>query len=509
MSTQHPDNASNPHWVRGEVFSGEEEVFEAFYAFSELGCNEQMWDWEGKDVDPHVVRKLLTHFPEFFKENILGRDVFITYRVPNPEVERAERKGVIEALETIPRAYDIAKEFYGKVEAPPIFEVILPLTKSARDLIRLFNSYAKAIIGRGDVELEEGYTVKDWVGAFSPKRINVIPLVEDMESIFNIKEIVSGYVRFAGAKAVRVFIARSDPALNYGLFSAVILSKLALMKLRELSEELGVAVYPIIGTGSPPFRGHLTPDNLNNFLKEYRGYRTVTIQSALKYDVPLDRCREAISTLNKELRRERGSWELDEVLVKGVISKLAERYRKLVEGLAPLVNYVAKFVPKRRLRKLHIGLYGYSREIGRVKLPRAIEFVASLSSLGMPPEFIGLSALSRLSEEEFSELEEAYLTWRADLRKASSYVSWDNLDLLLSSGEASRFAERLGVKEALRSLVEDLKYCEESLGVKLGPRRLSERRHLNATNNLLISLLEGGDVKDYLLEAAKIRGYLG
>jgi Phosphoenolpyruvate carboxylase (EC 4.1.1.31) len=43
-----------------------------------------MWDAEGKDVDTHVVRKLFTNYPEFFKEKVLGRDVFLTYRIPNP-----------------------------------------------------------------------------------------------------------------------------------------------------------------------------------------------------------------------------------------------------------------------------------------------------------------------------------------------------------------------------------------------------------------------------------------
>ena len=33
---------------------------------------------------------------------------------------------------------------------------------------------------------------------------------------------------------VRVFIARSDPALNYGLVCAVLLSKIALAKLKAL-----------------------------------------------------------------------------------------------------------------------------------------------------------------------------------------------------------------------------------------------------------------------------------
>jgi len=59
MSTQHPDNVSPPPWTHDEILSGDAEVEETYFAFSELGCKEQMWDWEGKDADPNVVRKLL------------------------------------------------------------------------------------------------------------------------------------------------------------------------------------------------------------------------------------------------------------------------------------------------------------------------------------------------------------------------------------------------------------------------------------------------------------------
>ena len=34
-------------------------------------------------------------------------------------------------------------------------------------------------------------------------------------------------------------------------------------------------------------------------------------------------------------------------------------------------------VPRRRMRKLHIGLFGYSRSIGGISLPRAISFCAA------------------------------------------------------------------------------------------------------------------------------------
>ena len=76
-------------------------------------------------------------------------------------------------------------------------------------------------------------------------------------------------------KHLRVFIARSDPALNYGLICAVLLSKIALSKLKKTEKKQDVTVHPIIGVGSKPFRGHLSPENIENFLQEYKGLATV------------------------------------------------------------------------------------------------------------------------------------------------------------------------------------------------------------------------------------------
>src|SRR5689334_5320452 len=127
MSTQHPDNAHWPFFAENQQLTGEEEVREAHYVYSTLGVEEQMWDHEGKEVDSHVVTKLLADQPAFFKKKVLGKNVFLTLRVPNPERERASAKTLLEILESIPRSYDTARQFY-KDGVPPIFEIILPMT---------------------------------------------------------------------------------------------------------------------------------------------------------------------------------------------------------------------------------------------------------------------------------------------------------------------------------------------------------------------------------------------
>ena len=147
MSTQHPDNVNVPFFTEQPDLGGEDEIREAFYVYSSLGCDEQMWDVEGKEVDDFVVKKLLTRYESFFRERRLGTDLRLTVRVPNPAVERAEAKVLLETLESIPRSYDAARLFYGQDAAPPIFEVILPMTTSAEELDRIYRYYGTSSSG--------------------------------------------------------------------------------------------------------------------------------------------------------------------------------------------------------------------------------------------------------------------------------------------------------------------------------------------------------------------------
>ena len=48
MSTQHPDNVHAPFFSENPLIDGEDEIVEAYSAFSVLGCHEQLFDYEGK-----------------------------------------------------------------------------------------------------------------------------------------------------------------------------------------------------------------------------------------------------------------------------------------------------------------------------------------------------------------------------------------------------------------------------------------------------------------------------
>ena len=423
MSTQHPDNVNVPFFARGQKIGGEDEVKEAYYTYSHLGIDEQMWDVEGKEVDNYVVKKLLTTYEHFFHEKVLGEDVFLTLRVPNPVEERAEAKILLETLESIPRSFDASALFYGR-DVAPIFEVILPMTDSASSIDHIYQYYKEFIVGRQDKVFKKGdITIGEWIGQFKPATVNVIPLMEDLYHQLAADTIVRDYLADKkGVKDQRVFLARSDPAMNYGTFGAVVSNKIALMRLDKLSKDLGVNLHPILGAGSAPFRGNLSPRTVRRFTSEYPSVETFTLQSAFKYDYPLDEIRNAVHYLQHDFRPGKPA-QIDAESALKLTEDYTKAYQSQVKDLAATVNKMAKFIPKRRDRKLHTGLFGYARSLDGVTLPRAISFTASLYSLGCPPELLGLTAFTPAS---YSRAKEVYFFFEEDLRDALRSLNPDS-----------------------------------------------------------------------------------
>lgn len=425
MSTQHPDNVKAPFFSDRSIIQGETEIKEAYYAYSHLGCTEQMWDYEGKEVDNFVVKKLLTRYAHFFQEKRLGEDLFLTLRVPNPRVERAEAKVLLETLESIPRSFDTAQLFYGDAK-PPIFEVILPMTTKASELNRIYYYY-KEFVGGKERRSFFDVTVGEWVGDFKPDRINVIPLIEDKEHLLRADRIVEEYLQDKELGWQRIFLARSDPALNYGLVPAVLINKIALARLRQLEKRIKVELLPILGVGSAAFRGNFNPATVEDSLAEYPSVQTFTIQSAFKYDYEEEEIRKAIKRINETERKEADS--IEEERCREIIEKVAEQYSKSIRVLAPTINRISRYIPSRRARKLHIGLFGYSRKMDGydIRLPRAIKFCASLYSIGIPPELLGLSVLNT---SDLGFVRSVYRKFDRDMRDALRCLNEDNLNCL-------------------------------------------------------------------------------
>ena len=479
MSTQHPDNVTLPFFVNNSVLSGDDEVQEAYYVYSHLGIKEQMWDAEGKDVDNHVVKKLLTKYDHFFRTQMLGKDVRLTLRIPNPGVEKNEAKIVAETLESIPRSFDVAKNLGYKDS--PIFEVILPMTRDAREIERVYSYYKNQVIGQQHQKVHD-ITVKEWIGEFHPESIQVIPLVEDKESLLSVNNIVEPYLKGKKLEHQRVFLARSDPALNYGMLSAVLLNKCALSDLELLEKKTSVEMLPIIGVGSVPFRGNFSPENIN-CLKGYPSAQTFTVQSAFKYDYPVDKVRKAVGDVNETKRGK--AIAVDKKWCMDIIERTSARYVQELSHVMPALQLIAKHIPKRRARKLHIGLFGYSRGVGEFQLPRAITFCASLYSLGIVPEMLGLSALSG---KDYEQLESGvYKNMKGDVAHALQYVNMD------------------AVKTMTPALATTAKNMLKQFDVDVN------QEHKEVTDSVLGALKkeQHAELHDAILRAGMIRKFLG
>ena len=484
MSTQHPDNATPaPFADEAGVLKGDGEVNEAVDVFA-LGCDEQMWDSEGKEADNQVVRKLLTGYPDFFQGDIqLGRDVALTLRVPNPRIEQDMRKSMVEALQSVPSAWDMAHSFYGDEEhAAPIQEVILPFTTSAEELLLVEAYYSRVIVGQEDQTLMEGQDVRGWVGEFYPKSVRVIPLIEDVENLFHCDSIVEEFLRDRDLPGQRVFLARSDPALNYGVVAAELALKVALRRLYDLEGKLGIPLYPIVGAGSVPFRGHLTPVNVSRALTEYPSVQTFTVQSAFKYDYDRETVRSGIGQLLAHERREPVAVDLERA--RDIIRKTTTEYQNQVHKMIHVISTVSRHVPKRRERKMHVGLFGYGRSldgVGGVTLPRAIGFTASLYSIGVPPELLGLAALT---DSDLAFVREVYPSLDADLYAALRFTNERHVGELLGAPY--------------------IRLVEQFAGD-------IDRVHEGLTSAIRAGLDENADVNigHYVQEAAHLRRFLG
>ncbi len=495
MATQHPDHANTPYWKKnGDPFiNTQEEIEECISAFKDLHCQEYMWDWEGKYVDEAVVDKLLSTYYDFFKRVELGKDVFLTFRLPNIWREKGYR--LARAYMGILTFEDLTADL--GFSNPPVFEVILPMTDEARKLHHLQKTFSQvaqlkhaALGNRRGIEY-----------------LRVIPLIEGISELTGSRQILLDYLELHekeyGTRPdyLRPFIARSDPPLNAGLVPAVVAAKIALSEYYRFEEDTGVEVFPIIGVGSLPFRGGLSPDRVKDFVAEYSGVRTVTIQSAYRYDYPIKDVKKSIQYLNRNLEKGRPQiYSADEIKEGEAISDLfTKHYQKSVEALAGTINHFSKQIPQRRERMLHIGLFGYSRGVGGKRLPRAIGFTGILYALGVPPELIGTGRGLREAQEKglLNSLKGFYHNLEKDLILAGHYLNKENLEFL-----SKRLPAWKGVKK-------DVDAVEKFLGLELGPETVEHYLHRNLTSSTYLLWQSGRDPSDAILKAAKIRRSIG
>jgi len=249
-----------------------------------------------------------------------------------------------------------------------------------------------------------------------------------------------------------------------------------------------------------PFRGGLRPDDVASFVNEYQGMRTALIQSGFRYDFDKEVVKKGIKDLHELLPK--GEVRIvspkEEKILITIIPAFEEAYRSVIEETAPLINTLSGMLPKRRERVQHIGLFGYSRGMGKVTLPRAIGFTAALYSIGIPPELIGTGrGLKKTNKDEQKVLEKHYLNFKKDIVIAGRYLNKENL-LKLSE----QYPE-------LKNVQEDIKLLESYFGITLEPKTLEEKEHQILTSKIVDKLDKNENLTDLIVRAAKLRRSLG
>jgi len=494
MASQHPDHANTPYWHESAFISVQDEHKETYLAFSDLDIEEYKWDWEGKLVDESVMERLLAKYYEYFKKFPLGKEKFLTFRLPNPKAETEFR--LARAFLNLLSSAALAKKV--GLHSPPLFEVILPMTETSTEMIAIAEAFKEISELKHALYRFDEATIDE---------LEVIPLFEQVSTIINSDQILKEYLEIYKNKFkktpqyLRPYMARSDPALNSGLVPTVLAIKIALSRYKKLAEKLKLPLFPIIGSASLPFRGGLTPDNPEQFADEYAGVKTALIQSAFRYDYDLEVVKKGIQKLNNLLPK--GESQLipvkDEKILLKLIPHFEKNYKITVELIAPTINEIASQLPKRRERVQHIGLFGYSRGMGKVSLPRAIGFTAALYSIGVPPELMGTgSGIEKaLEEKQMKIIEKYYKYLKQDLIRAGRYLNKDNLEKLI------------GIYPSIKSFQRKITLMEKYLGEEFKPKTLEEKEHHILTSKIWEEYEKGNKLTDLITRAALLRRSLG
>lgn len=496
MATQHPDNAAAPFWDEASrpFISVYKEISEAVANFQQLGVSECMWDWEGKHADAAIIDRLFTEYHDYFNKHQLGRDKFLTFRIPNIWEEKGYN--LMQAMTVMLSSEDFARDL--KFAQRPLFEVILPMTERADQVMHMQQLFQKLA----------QFKSSDFTPNDTPNMdyMELIPLVESVESQQGAADLLREYVELHKQhfkhqpEYIRLFLACSDPALAAGHLATVVANKVALSDLAQLSDELGIAVYPIMGPGSLPFRGGLAPNSIKRFMTEYPGVRTVTVQSAFRYDHPQHQVAEAIAQLEETLPQtepERYSADARATLVR-IAAQSEEYYQATLQSIAADMQPIFAAFPKRRDRRQHIGLLSYGRSVGEHSLPRAITFTGGFYSLGVPPEFIGLGrTLQGLNESDLATLREYYVHITENLTLAGHYLNRTVLDKLAAQNEGWQAVQT------------DVAAVEQVLGITLGAATPEQQEHQRLSAEIFAAQTDKTRLTELISQTALLRKALG
>ncbi|WP_455364019.1 phosphoenolpyruvate carboxylase [[Eubacterium] cellulosolvens] len=419
MATQHPDAAS-------KFVPISEEPEEAITVFERpakgIGCDEYLIDFMGKLTPYHQIGSVIKKLKEQ-TDLVPGEDVFITPRMVSDFYDEPFRQ-LITLLAVMEGIY-YSSSFYKR---QGVIEIIQAATEDVNELVKCHhrsNSFFPLL--KKELNLKT-----------SENELRLIPLFEGIISLEGIQKVLSEYIPQIGIKDyLRVFIGKSETAISAGHVSSVLACKLAINDCIETQDKLGIEIFPILGGGALPFRGFIAPENVDNFTQEYRGVKTYTIQSALRYDRDKSETMKMVSALREKTRLKPLDFSKQE---KKKIREMMEIFSKnYLKELYEIIDYILDItphVPDQRERIREYGDVTYYRSIRRIEkmleafknkkiisdisqlqlekfgtLPRAIKLSAALYSLGLPPEFLGTG---NSLDEIRKEMGEEYLNLLLD-----------------------------------------------------------------------------------------------
>ena len=482
MATQHPDSTI--------VFTAQEEVKEAIEDVLPLerggrGCDEKMIDYEGKATPYNQIRAVIEESKYY--DLVPGEDFLITPRIPNPRLEDKDRH-----LLTITAA--ITANMYSQLyfDTNAVKYLILPMSSSTLEL---------AEVQRRIIKVQR--LVSEEFSLRGDEIVRLIPLFETAESHMHIDEIIEG-LRVALIKEVglverdfRIFVGKSDSAINSGHLASSIAIKMALLKMWRWQEDTMFRSFPIVGMGKPPMRGHMAEWVKEDWVEAWKGYYTATVQSALRFNT--NRI-EYVSTILKVMEGRGRKPDLSQLNDQETLVRIAwrasEKYTENIDKLAEHISFMAKLVIGTRAR---LETYKRKAKTGK-ELPRAIRFCAALYSMGLGPTIIGASVIDELAKGR-GELLSLLLKFLPLLKKDWGY------DLHLTDLETFK---RYVDEKTFEKIKKDVETIREYLGDLPTPRELPEEYFelLRDVRNAI----ESSDIsraKANIVKLAELRGFLG
>lgn len=529
MVTQHPDNSQKYITIQNEPEEALRDL--ELQENNGLGIEEIMIDFEGKLTPYHQTSQITLGL--IGQGLTPGENVFVTPRIPN-----AIKEPVFRQLMSIMSLVETNILAYQQIGKQAIKETIIPMIETGEELIKI-QDRVNSIIELGN----QNYDIK-----FPKNSIKLIPLMEGVPSLVNIDNIINEYYEYLcsiGHKLedLRIMIARSDSAMSYGIVSSVLSVRMAISKIHKWGAEHEVTIAPILGCGSLPFRGHLTAENLDNMFNTYAGVKTFTIQSGLKYDHGTEKTKLVVNRLkeNDYMKNFKVLSEEDVELMKEFVGIFSKYYIDIFTKIVPDIVSIGRFIPKNRdrLASSKSGLQ-YVREaidisevVELVKdpqlreellslntdincsVPRAITFTATMYTVGLTPEFMGVGRGIREIKEKFGQagvdkLIEFYPQLKADLVFAAKYT-----DTHISKGIVNEESRKLYREDF--SLACDLlgilyeEYSDEQFYHTLLKSIRPILLHLNGKEG---GLFEDTDeemkiLKEWIIKLGKLRGSLG